>query len=75
MLWKHKSVKLYSSNICTYTVMWCVCVTMVMILMYYYYIIQWQQTPLHWAAGSGHTDSVALLVASGADINMKTDVS
>ena len=48
---------------------------MVMILMYYYYIIQGQSTPLHYAARNGHTDSVALLVASGADINMKNDVS
>ena len=43
--------------------------------MYYYFIIQWQNTPLHWAATSGHTDSVALLVDSGADINMKNIVS
>ena len=43
--------------------------------MHYYSIIQLQQTPLHCAAVNGHTDSVALLVASGADINMKTDVS
>ena len=43
--------------------------------MYYYYIIQWQSTPLHWAANYGHTDSVALLVASEADINMKNNVS
>ena len=48
---------------------------MVMILMYYYYIIQWQSTPLHLATNRGHTDSVALLVASGADINMNNDVS
>ena len=48
---------------------------MVMILMFYYFIIQWQNTPLHRAAASGHTDSVALLVASGADINMKNNVS
>ena len=48
---------------------------MVMILMYHYYIIQFQSTPLHCAAHNGHTDSVALLVASGADINMKNDVS
>ena len=48
---------------------------MVMILMYYYFIIQLQSTPLHIAARHGHTDSVALLVASGADINMKDDVS
>ena len=46
-----------------------------MILMYYYYIIQGQYTPLHLAAKNGHTDSVALLVASGADINMKDIVS
>ena len=48
---------------------------MVMILMYYYYIIQLQSTPLYFAAGNGHTDSVTLLVASGADINMKDNVS
>ena len=48
---------------------------MVMILIYYCFIIQLQNTPLHLAAGNGHTDSVALLVASGADINMKTVVS
>ena len=41
----------------------------------YYPIIQWQSTPLHWAAGQGHTNSVALLVTSGADINMKDKVS
>ena len=39
-----------------------------------YSIIQGQKTPLHWAAGSGHTDSVALLVASGANVNMKDNV-
>ena len=38
-------------------------------------LLQWQSTPLHWAAEKGHTDSVALLVASGADINMKDQVS
>ena len=43
--------------------------------MYYYFIIQAQWTPLHCAAYRGHTDSVALLVASGADINMKNNVS
>ena len=48
---------------------------MVMILMYYYFIIQLQATPLHYAAARGHTDSVALLVASGADVNMKDCVS
>ena len=34
-----------------------------------------QYTPLHIAAYRGHTDNVALLVASGADINMKNNVS
>ena len=34
-----------------------------------------QSTPLHWAASSGYTDSVALLIANGADVNMKTMVS
>jgi len=32
-------------------------------------------TPLHDAAREGHTDSVALLVASGANVNMKDGVS
>ena len=32
-------------------------------------------TPLHYAAMYGHTDSVALLVSRGADINMKDNVS
>ena len=40
-----------------------------------YTIIQLQNTPLHCAAGRGYTDIVALLVASGADINMKNEVS
>ena len=37
--------------------------------------MQLLNTPLHDAASSGQTDSVALLVASGADINMKGQVS
>ena len=32
-------------------------------------------TPLHYAAECGHTNSVALLVSRGADINMKDNVS
>ena len=32
-------------------------------------------TPLHFAAERGHTDSVALLAARGANINMKDEVS
>ena len=40
-----------------------------------YSIIQDQWTPLHYAARGGHTDSVALLAASGANINMKNNVS
>ena len=32
-------------------------------------------TPLHWAAGRGHTDCVALLMKSGANVNMKDKVS
>ena len=32
-------------------------------------------TPLHRAASDGHTDSVAILVANGADVNMKSKVS
>ena len=32
-------------------------------------------TPLHWAARRGKTDTVALLVKSGANVNMKDMVS
>ena len=32
-------------------------------------------TPLQWAARRGKTDTVALLVKSGANVNMKDDVS
>ena len=32
-------------------------------------------TPLHWAALRGNTDTVALLVKSGANVNMKDNVS
>ena len=32
-------------------------------------------TPLHEAAMNGHTNCVALLVANGADVNMKDEVS
>ena len=46
-----------------------------MVMRMNYFIIQGHNTPLHYAAGKGHTDSVALLVASGADINMKSRVS
>ena len=38
-------------------------------------IIQARDTPLHWAAYEGHTDSVALLAANGANVNMKNMVS
>ena len=38
-------------------------------------IIQWQRTPLHVAAYAGYTDSVALLAANGANVNMKDKVS
>ena len=38
-------------------------------------IIQWQRTPLHMAAAAGHTDSVALLAANRANVNMKDGVS
>ena len=38
-------------------------------------IIQTRDTPLHLAAYAGHTDSVALLAANGADVNMKNVVS
>ena len=32
-------------------------------------------TPLHYATSKGHTDSVALLLAKGADVNVKDNVS
>ena len=38
-------------------------------------IIQWQGTALHKAASRGHTQSVALLVSRGANVNMKDEVS
>ena len=38
-------------------------------------IIQGRDTPLHYAAYKGHTDSVALLAANGADVNMEEEVS
>ena len=41
----------------------------------HFIVMQGQRTPLHDAAEGGHTDSVALLVASGADVNMKSAVS
>ena len=28
-------------------------------------------TPLHWAAGQGHVDTVQYLIDKGADINIK----
>ena len=34
-----------------------------------------QDTPLHLAAWRGHTETVALLVKSGANVNMKNNVS
>lgn len=37
--------------------------------------MQGYRTPLHYATSKGHTDSVALLVASGADVNVKDNVS
>ena len=33
------------------------------------------RTPLHFAAKVGYTDTVALLVKRGANVNMKGDVS
>ena len=30
-----------------------------------------QYTPLHWAAGKGHVDTVRCLVDKGADINIE----
>ena len=37
--------------------------------------MQDQWTPLHLAACEGHTDTVALLMKSGANVNMKDEVS
>ena len=34
-------------------------------------VIQEQMTALHWAALSGHTNTVDALVKSGADVNLK----
>ena len=39
------------------------------------FIIQDQWTPLHIAAWCDHTETVALLVKSGANVNMKDEVS
>ena len=38
-------------------------------------IIQSQRTALSYAAEKGHTDIVSLLVASGANVNMKDEVN
>ena len=35
--------------------------------------LQGHLTPLHWAALSGHTDIVKLLIEKGADVNAKND--
>ena len=34
-----------------------------------------KSTPLHWAAGGGHTNIVSLLVDHGAGVDMKSRVS
>ena len=41
-----------------------------MMLLYY----KWQDTPLHNAISEGHTETVALLLKSGAGVNMKNKV-
>ena len=41
----------------------------------YFIVIQGHLTPLHYAASKGHTDSISLLVASVADVNVKDNVS
>ena len=38
-------------------------------------ILQWQQTPLHDAVLGGHIEVIKILLAKGADINAKNEVS
>ena len=33
-----------------------------------------ERTPLHWAASKGHKEVVELLIAEGADVNVKREV-
>ena len=54
---------MYSDNVIVYYLLWCKP------------IIQLKWTPLHYAANYDHSDTVALLVKNGADINMKNVVS
>ena len=37
--------------------------------------LQWQQTPLHYAVLYGHIEVIKILLAKGADINAKNEVS
>ena len=37
--------------------------------------LQDHQTPLHFAAYNGHTDTVKILIEKGADVNAKDEVS
>ena len=46
-----------------------------LLLLCNYSIIQMKNTPLHLAAMGDHTESVALLVSSGADVYKKGEVS
>ena len=40
------------------------------------YIIQWtDNTPLAFAAAEGNTEMISLLIAHGANVNMKDEVS
>jgi len=59
-------------HFCTHTVMSTDNVNIVMIKLFYHTGLK---TPLHWATSDGHTDSVSILVASGANVNMKDKVS
>ena len=36
--------------------------------------VQWQDTPLHYAAGKGHGDTCALLLKHNGDVNARNEV-
>ena len=37
----------------------------------HYFFLFFQSTPIHWAAGDGHTETVKVLTEIGADVNAK----